>query len=615
MKFKSLLIIIVFSFFIFPLNILALNKAVVDITEMDIAALSEALSLKLITSEELVNLYLDRINEYDDNYKAIINLNEKASETAKALDQERAEGKVRSVLHGIPILVKDNIDVYGLPTTAGAKALKDNYPNQNAFVIQKLIDAGAIILGKTNMSEFAFYASSSNSSYGRVSNAYNLDYSSYGSSGGSAVAVAASLSAAAIGSDTNCSVRVPASANNVVGLRPTLGILSRTGVLPYDVERDTVGPLTKTVTDAMLLMNIMNGYDETDGKSTKGDPLTYTTTKESLTGVVIGVPTDFMTGSNNNGLIQNKATYSEITKLMESALEKLQANGAKIVYLDDYYTGKTSAWYQNSVSGYTFCDGFNNYIKGTTGKIRSFSALVNANEKITPLGGYLSDCNAGRSKDGINNMKSNYRDYIKKIMDNDHIDVIAYPATKNKLLKHNSTDIYNVSVHASSTINYPAIALPLGFDKDDLPYGIELMTYNNNEQTLFDIAALYEKINGNTKTPSIAPALYTIDEEVTKLVANYREAYNSKSMKNWLTEAESYFRSYSENENVINDATALNSSYKIADIKTTVLTGSFKIIKTVVLVIILLIVILLIRKFIRRTIRRIKRGKKLKNKR
>ena len=351
MSIKKILIYLILFLCFCNIKVEAVNKAVIDITKTDITELSRALDLEIITSEELVNLYLDRINEYDKNYKAIITINKEAVKEAKKLDQERKEGNVKSLLHGIPIIVKDNIDVKGMPTTAGAKALKDNYPNNNSFAIQKLIDAGAIILSKANMSEFAFSARVSNSSFGAVRNAYNLDYSPYGSSGGSAVSVAASFAAAALGTDTNSSIRLPAAANNLVGLRPTIGLISKSGVLPYDPERDTIGTLTKNVSDTIILMNIINGYDKNDEKSINQDQKTYKANKLDLEGITIGVPTDFLYGSNENNLIENKETYLEIKSLMEKAIDNLKSKKAHIIFLDDYYNYSTSNWSSNTLSG------------------------------------------------------------------------------------------------------------------------------------------------------------------------------------------------------------------------------------------------------------------------
>ena len=173
---KKYLIFFIFAFFLFSYKVLAITKAPLDITKMSIEDLENALEKGYITSEVLVNLYLERIEKYDDLFNSINQINENAIEEARKLDDERKEGKIRGKLHGIPLLVKCNIDVKGLPTTAGTKALLDNYPINNSFAVQKLIDEGAIILGSTNMSELAFSAGNSYSSYGYVKNVFNTNY-------------------------------------------------------------------------------------------------------------------------------------------------------------------------------------------------------------------------------------------------------------------------------------------------------------------------------------------------------------------------------------------------------------------------------------------------------
>ena len=183
-----------------------------------------------------------------------------------------------------------------------------------------------------------------------------------------------------------------------MGFRPTVGLISRTGVLPYDPERDTIGTLTKTVDDAMLIINIINGYDKNDYKSINQDTKNYIFQKKDLKGITIGIPTDFLIGSDENKLPENKETYSEIKELMQQAIEKLQASQAKIVYLDNYYNYETDYWFLSSLSGYLICDSFNKYIKNTTGTIRSFNDLYLSNEKITYFGDYIDSCDSPPEK-------------------------------------------------------------------------------------------------------------------------------------------------------------------------------------------------------------------------
>ena len=272
--------IIIFLILLLPINSLALTKSVVDINNLNIYQIQEYVDKGYLTYEEITKIYLERINEYNEQYNAIITVNDKALEQAKKLDKEYKENGKRSLLHGIPILVKDNIDVKGMPTTAGAKALLDSYPYENAPIIQKLVDAGAIIIAKTNMDEFAFNAAYSHSSFGYVYNAYNIKYSSYGSSGGTAVGVASNLAVAGIGTDTGSSIRIPSAANGLVGLRPTYDSINANGIIKFESLRDVAGPITKYVTDNAIILEIIDEKDTNYQDNFK---------IENLNGIKIGV--------------------------------------------------------------------------------------------------------------------------------------------------------------------------------------------------------------------------------------------------------------------------------------------------------------------------------------
>ena len=392
-----------------PFNVFALTKAPIDITKETVASLSKALNEEIITSEQLINIYLERINEYNAQYNALITINENAINEAKELDEERQNGNIKSAIHGIPIIVKDNIDVLGTATTAGSKALSDNYPNEDALIIQKLKDAGAIIIAKANMSKFAFYASSSSSDYGTVKNAYNLAYSSYGSSGGSAVSVALNFAPIAIGTDTNASVRLPAQAASLIGYRPTLGLISRTGIIPYDPERDTPGIIGKTIED--IITNIIKGKDENDDKTYDSETLKIS--EINLQNITLGISETFLNGSNENILPENKEINAEVKNLLTSALDKIKDSGITIKVIENYYTTTVDSDIAKSYSGYQFCDKFNEYILNHQGIIKTFEELA----ALTPgLEGYVEDCNSKMNQSYKVELKENYKDYIEDIM-------------------------------------------------------------------------------------------------------------------------------------------------------------------------------------------------------
>lgn len=581
-----------------PINVFALTKAPIDITKETVVSLSKSLDEEIITSEELINIYLERIKKYNDQYNALITINENAINEAKELDKERQNGNIKSSIHGIPIIVKDNIDVLGTATTAGSKALSDNYPNEDALIIQKLKDAGAIIIAKANMSKFAFYASSSSSDYGTVKNAYNLAYSSYGSSGGSAVSVALNFAPIAIGTDTNASVRLPAQAASLIGYRPTLGLISRTGIIPYDPERDTPGIIGKTIEDILTITNIIKGKDENDDKTYDSETLKISEINPQ--NITLGISETFLNGSNENILSENKETNEEVKNLLTSALDKIKDSGITIKVIENYYTTTVDSDVAKSYSGYQFCDKFNEYILNHQGTIKTFEELAT----LTPgLEGYVEDCNSKMNQSYKDELKENYKDYIEDIMKENNLDAIIYPSSKNKILELGTTGIINLSAHASSTINYPSITIPIGYDSDNLPYSLEIMTKTKNDSLLLSIA---NKINSLNLYESKNPlsSLYEVDEEVTKLIQKYDKRYNKKNTlfnKKWLKKVKNYFKDYQNIEKPETEAKKLNQNYYVSLIITFII--------QCIVAITILAILLLVRKHLKIQKKRRKRRK------
>lgn len=548
---KTIKYLILFSmFFMFSIKVAAL-QAPVDITKMDVYDLQEAMDVGILNSELLVNLYLERIEQYDGLFNAINQINDEAIKEAKKLDQERAAGKVRSKLHGIPIVVKTNIDVKGMATTGGTKSLQDNFPLKDAYVVEKLREAGAIILASTNMSELAFSASNSYSSYGYVRNVFNVDYTPYGSSGGSAVAVAASFAAAALGTDTNSSVRVPASGAGLVGMRPTLGLVSRTGVIPYDIERDTVGILTKSVRDNSLILGIISGEDVNDSYTENVDSYDDSYLEiEELSNYTIGVVSDFVYGKANASLAINKLTEESIVSLLDKSISELSEAGAKIVYIDKFMT---SYYYQIATSTYagiTLCDSFNQYIKGTTGSIRSFQKLASSTGHIQDLTGYVEGCNGQYESKKVRDEKKNeYREYVDKIFLEYGIDILLYPTLKNNIFAYNKTGIISPSSSLSSVIGYPAITVPMGQATDNFYYGVEFLSKAYEENKLYNVALFYENINNNKLiNSSLTPALYEVSSNDLALVDFYLNSDLLKSNEILYSDAKKYFANYDGND-------------------------------------------------------------------
>jgi len=246
------------------------------IEEMTIAGLQQGYIDGKFKIADVVKIYLDRINEIDRNGPAlnsVICINPDAMEIAEQLDKEMAEGKIRGPLHGVPVILKDNIDTHDkMPTTAGATVLRNSYPDRDSFVAKKLREAGAVIIAKSNLSEWANFRSETSSSGwsgvgGQTKNPYVLDRNPCGSSSGSGVSVSANLCMFAIGTETNGSIVCPSNNNGIVGIKPTVGLISRSGIIPISFTQDTPGPMARTVADAAAALGAMTGIDSSDAKT------------------------------------------------------------------------------------------------------------------------------------------------------------------------------------------------------------------------------------------------------------------------------------------------------------------------------------------------------------
>lgn len=296
--------------------------------EATVANINQAFDTGALTSEQLVQLYLNRINTYDQAGPAlnsIITVNPNALQTAKELDQERRLKGPRSILHGIPVILKDNYDTFDLPTTAGSAVLADSIPPDDAFITKQLRDTGAIILAKANMSEFAAGVPGG-SLVGLTRNPYQSQRSPAGSSGGTGAAIAANFGVIGTGSDTGGSIREPAAANGLVGIKPKLGLTSRDGIIPLALSFDVGGPMTRTVEDAAYTLGVITGVDPADPATSASDDKFFRDYSQflqrgALKGARIGVARDFFGGNR------------EVDQLIETAIAKLEELGATIVDL------------------------------------------------------------------------------------------------------------------------------------------------------------------------------------------------------------------------------------------------------------------------------------------
>ncbi len=530
---KKIIILLFIIYFSFTTIAYGYEESILDITKMDITSIQNSIDKGYMTYEKLIKLYLDRIEEYENKYNALISINENIIEEAIECDNKYNENGRDSILFCIPIIIKDNIDCKGFPTTGGTKALKDSYPKENSEIVENLIKSGALILGKANLSEFAFSARDSKSSYGSVKNAYNIDYTPLGSSGGSAVSVAASYSPISIGTDTNSSIRLPASASNLVGLRPTQGLLSNRGIIAYDITRDTAGPISKNVKDNAILFTSLanNGIDYTKYLN-----------KNGLSNKKIGVIEDFIIGAN-----------SEVKKLFDDSIKKIKEKGAEIIYIKNFYTDTVKNYNSSTIYGRTMAYQFNQYILNTSSKIKSFDQLVNNGGYIQALSGYNIYGNENllltidyKEKEIL---KNKYKEYVLNVLKEKEVDVLVYPSIISKIIKINeapSKSMINNSYKIAPATGFPAITIPMGFDSNGLPYGFEILSKPNNENILYEIGYAYEQIDYNFTNPdNVSPNLY-LKGDNTKLMILYEKNIGINNELD--NEAKSYFINYKNDD-------------------------------------------------------------------
>lgn len=545
-----------------------------DLMDASIAELTEAMENGTLTSEELVQMYIDRINAYDDslNLNSIISINPNALEEAKELDQERAEGNIKGKLHGIPIIVKDNYDVEGMATSAGAAALKDSIAPDDAYVVKKLKEEGAIILAKANMSEFAYSGSNSRSALGgTVHNAYDNTRTAAGSSGGTAVAITSNFAAAGLGTDTGSSIRRPSSFSNLYGLRTSLGLTSRDGVVPLNLDRDVTGPMCRNVEDLALLLEIMAGTDENDSWTIDADSLVpdegYTAylNADGLEGKKIGYLMDsfgYYYDMDGNPLGEDEIVEldGKIDEMVENTKNTLQEGGAELIDISDILPN--SLIQELSSCGYAdvFEYDLNTYLAslGENAPCKTMYDIIQTGMGIgyiTDLGTTeftsLSQMTDPRSteeyKDMVSKMKK-FREEVSEILEENGIDAVIFVSQTDVADVEETSDNKN---NAAAYINkfgpvagLPEMMIPMGtaeadpengFD-EEMPLGMSMFTGYGNEETLIEIAYAYEQLADVRVQPEALPAL--LDEDV---LAFYNDLTASvKSLDTESYTAESY---------------------------------------------------------------------------
>jgi amidase len=487
------------------------------IEEMTIGQLQSGYKEGKFSVKEVVGIYLGRITELDKNgpgLNSIIKINPDAIQIAEELDRELAAGKSRGPLHGIPVILKDNIDTHDrMPTTAGATALCNSFPKSDSYVAKKLREAGAVIIGKSNLSEWAnFRAMMSSSGWsgigGQTKNPYILDRNPCGSSSGSGVAVSANLCMTAIGTETNGSIVCPSNNNGIVGLKPTVGLVSRSGIIPISFTQDTPGPMGRTVEDVAITLGALTGIDLKDSKTLASEAKYHTDY------------TQFLKAGGLNGkrigLLRKSMGFSDkVDTLMNKTISFLRSNGAVVIDIE-FPKGEKYDDASFEVMLYEFKDGLNKYFAslGDSTPVKNLRELIEFNnkdtvelryfdQKILMMAEKKGDLESAEYKKALSSMlKATREDGIDKVMDSNKLDAIVAPtgspAWKTDLLLGDHFVGGSSSLAAIS--GYPAITVPMGFI-DDLPVGVTFFGRAWSEPLLLEIAFSYEQGTKHRKAP------------------------------------------------------------------------------------------------------------------
>ncbi len=498
----------------------------VQMDQATIADLTAAMAAGTLTAEKLVQMSIARIEAYDrqgPKIRAVITLNPKALETARQLDAERKAGKVRGVLHGIPVVLKDNYDTADLPTTGGSLLLEGSVPPDDAYMVRRLREAGAIILAKVNMSEFA--SSTSNSSIGgQTLNPHDLTRQPSGSSGGTGASIAAAYAPLGFGTDTGGSIRGPSTVNGVVGLKPTHGLLSRDGIIPLALTFDTGGPLTRNVADIAVALGTMTGVDPNDDATKKSQgkfekDYTKFLNADALKGARIGIARDFMKQDE------------EVDWVIEAALSAMKAKGATVVDVSfPKWLMDAKGEFYNSIRYPEFVAQIADYLKTTGPKYpKSLPEMIERASHITSPRPDGAGPNTSRwtlfQRELASGTLTDYRylsvrdhgmplvrQVVEGIFAANKLDAIVYPTAPKRpppIVEPPEVPggAGNTPANIANLTGFPDLIVPAGFTNADLPVGISFLGTAFSEGKILGLGFSYEQASQARRLPINTPAL------------------------------------------------------------------------------------------------------------
>ncbi|NNF36028.1 MAG: amidase [Saprospiraceae bacterium] len=481
----------------------------IELDELTVSQIHQDYKDGKYNSQELILAYTKRIEVYNEQINAISVVNPEAVSVAKKLDEEfKSTGKLRP-LHGIPLLVKDNINTETLPTTGGSLALKDFVAGEDAFIIQRLKEAGAIILAKTNMAEWAFSPMHSESStHGTTRNPYNLDHVPAGSSGGTGAAMAANMGVIGLGTDTGNSIRGPSSHGALVGFRSTLGLVSRSGIIPLYLRNDVAGPMCRTVEDATRVLEVIAGYDPLD-------PLTKYGEKEASSNYHQYLDANGLQGARIGVLrrVRDEDPDPEIKTLFDQALIDMKQKGAVVideVDVPDFDSLKQDQWcadFRKDLEEYLAT-----YVKNDT--IKTLEDIIRIGTKSEYTRSRLARNAENKERwddkdlecmDVYNDVRRiAFREAVENTMDSLQLDAMVYPTWNFKPARidrfseeYKGDNNQVISPHTGQ----PAFTVPMGFTEGNLPAGIQFLGRMYSEPTLIKMAYAYEQATMHRKPP------------------------------------------------------------------------------------------------------------------
>jgi Asp-tRNA(Asn)/Glu-tRNA(Gln) amidotransferase A subunit family amidase len=486
-----------------------------NVVEASIADIHAAMRAGRISARSLVELYLARIEAYDRQGPALNSLilvNPRVLEVADSLDALfRNTGQLAGPLHGIPVIVKDNFDTVDMPTTAGSASLAGSRPAADAFQVRKVREAGAIVFAKSNMAEFAFtpYETVGSMLPGYTRNPYAPERVTAGSSGGTAAAVAASLGTVGLGTDTGNSIRGPASHTALVGIRSTMGLTSRAGIIPLYIDRDIGGPMARTVTDAVVLFDVIAGHDPADSITTlargrRSSNYNEFLVADGLRGTRIGVVRQ---------LAEAQGADAEVILRFNEALDALRAGGA--ITIDPAHVPELDSLptlfctrFKTDINAYLAKMGPRAPVKNLDEIIASKKYHPSIEQRLLQFQQFTSPAQDARCKEAVTNAKK-LEASLRTLMWERRLDALVYPTWSNppRLIGDLSSPHGNNSFQLSPPTGFPAITVPMGYVAGGLPVGLQFLGDAWSEWKLIALAYSYEQATKHRRPPPTTPAL------------------------------------------------------------------------------------------------------------